>query len=72
MRLVAQADWCGVFEGAAGAPAEVRFFKALGNFVAAAVNGTNPEADAAIGNVVFDIERMSFVVFAEADGRLRV
>ena len=61
-----------MFEGAAGAPADVGFFEALGDFVAAGVNGTDPEADSASGDIVFDIERVSFVVFAETDGRLGI
>jgi hypothetical protein len=69
---VPDADGCGLFEGAAGAPADVGFLEALRDFVAAAVNGTNPETDAASGDVVFYIERVSFVVLAEANGRLGV
>ena len=61
-----------MLEGAAGAPAGVSFFQALGDFVAAGADRADPKAYAAGRQIVFNIKRMGIVVFAEADGGLSV
>ena len=68
--LPAQLHGLGLLEGAAGAPAGGSFLEALGDFVAASGDGTDPEADFVRGYEVFDVKRVEVVVFAEADGDL--